>query len=84
EIEHGRTILIEDEGLLARLSDFVQPALNLPGLEYTGLDVLLDDNDVLWLLELNSMPMFTHVVENYGTEPVEKMYEKILLKLTHG
>lgn len=78
ETEQGKALALDTDGLAARAAKEFAPALNLPGLRYVGLDIILDENDQLFLIELNSGPQVNHFIENNGDEPIIDMYETVL------
>lgn len=78
EKEEGKALCMESDELVQRAKVEFAPALTLPGLRFVGLDIVLDENDKLWLLELNSGPKVDHFIQNNGEEKVVQMYSKIL------
>jgi D-alanine-D-alanine ligase-like ATP-grasp enzyme len=64
--------------LLKELSLFLEPVYDRFQINFAGADLLRDKNGKLWLLELNSRPVFSIFIRDNGKEPVVKMYEKML------
>lgn len=75
ETDQGRTL--HNDSITNRVAEEFAPALNLKGLRYVGLDIILDQNNQLFLIELNSGPQVNHFVQNHGDEQIIQMYEKI-------
>ena len=78
ETDQGQAINIADSHLVQRCSEAFAPAINLPGLRFVALDIILDENNDLYLIELNSGPKFTHFTQANGDEMVIDMYSRIL------
>jgi len=79
--ENARAELIEDQKLIERISDFIRPMFEMADIEFAGLDILIDKNDDIFLLEINSKPGFSYFVRDNGEEPLVEMYEKLLVYL---
>lgn len=83
ETEDGKALPLNDNPIVQRAAKEFGPALNsLPGLRFVGLDIVLDEQDQLHVLELNSGPKVNHFAANNGEEGVVQMYSKILQKIT--
>lgn len=78
ETDQGKAICLDNHPLVQRAQQAFAPALSLPGLRFVGLDIILDADDNLWLLELNSGPKVNHFIQNNGADAVVEMYSKIL------
>jgi len=49
-----------------------------PDFQYIGLDIVIDDKDKFWIIELNSHPGYTKFLEDNDEEHLVNMFEKIL------
>ncbi len=78
ETEEGKALPVTDQDLVQRSAREFAPAVTLPGLRYVALDIILDEHDELYLLELNSGPQVNHFIASNGEAPVVEMYSKIL------
>ena len=76
--EQGAVIALDVNGIARRAADEFAPALKLPGLRYVGLDVIVDEQDTLHLIEINSGPQVNHFIEKNGETLIIDMYENIL------
>ncbi len=76
----GHALHINDLKELSALTQFVQPALELPGLNYVGFDIIKDWHDKYRLLEMNSGPKYDHYIQSYGEQEIITLFEKILCK----
>ena len=81
--KNAKAVLIQDEMLLKRLSNFIEPVLEKFSNSFAGIDIVLDEKNEFWLLELNSRPGFEYFVRDNGTAPLVEMYKRMLTKLTN-
>jgi glutathione synthase/RimK-type ligase-like ATP-grasp enzyme len=82
--ENSKAVLLTDQVMIKRLQDFIQPIFSKIAINFAGLDIVLDKDNNMWLLELNSSPGFEHFVKDNSDEPLISMYQKILLDLKSG
>lgn len=80
ETDDGKALPVDDVDLVQRCAREFAPAVTLPGLRFVALDIILDENDQLFLLELNSGPQVNHYIASNGEAPVVEMYSQILQK----
>ncbi|MCJ8268770.1 MAG: hypothetical protein MJK04_05125 [Psychrosphaera sp.] len=78
ETEEGKALPLTDQDLVQRSAREFAPAVTLPGLRYVALDIILNEQDELYLLELNSGPQVNHFIQSNGEGPVVEMYSNIL------
>lgn len=76
----GHALPIDNQEELSRLTQFAQPALKLPGLNYVGLDIIKNTEGEYHLLEMNSGPKYNHYVQSCGEKAIIELYEKMLLR----
>lgn len=79
--ENSKAINVTDEKTIERLQTFTAPIYPLLDLRYGGLDIIEDASGNLSLVELNSRPGFGRFAKDNGSEPLVKMYMKILKAL---
>lgn len=75
---NSHSVLISDQALLDRIQSFILPIFTKIPLEYAGLDVVIDQQDKMWLLEINTQPGFTYFVSDNGDTQVVKLFERVL------
>ncbi len=80
----GHALPINEPEELSALEQFIQPALELPGLNYVGFDIIKNHQGEYRLLEMNSGPKYNHYIQSCGEEKIIAMYEKMLLKISAG
>lgn len=76
--QQGHAKLLIDQEIIQQLLAFIQPALELEGLNYIGFDIVCMLSGEYKLLELNSGARFDNFIGDNGKESVVKMYEEIL------
>ncbi|WP_138502672.1 RimK family alpha-L-glutamate ligase [Nostoc sp. PA-18-2419] len=72
---------ISDPQILSEIDNFARPIFEELDLDYGGLDIVLDQDNQYWLIEINSQPNFTIFTRDNGKEHVLKVFEKILTSL---
>lgn len=70
-----------DQELLDKIDDFIRPLFQLLPLEYGGLDIAFDTTGKLWLFEINHKPAYNKLVADEGTQPLLKIFSKMLESL---
>jgi glutathione synthase/RimK-type ligase-like ATP-grasp enzyme len=78
ETDDGKAIEISNQDIINKASEAFSAAINLPGLPFVGLDIIIDEENNYHLIELNSGPKFNNYIRNHGNEAVVTMYRKIL------
>ena len=84
EREGGQPQLLEDAALLRRFEVFLEPVWARMDLGYAGFDVLEDVDGTLWLLELNSQPLFKNLLAAGHRKAVIRLYRRLLQRLMHA
>ena len=67
-------INVTDPALIERLMAFVDPIYQQLDLGFAGFDIILDEQDTLHLIEINSAPKFNHFLQNNELDWVLNMY----------
>jgi len=80
----GHALPINDPEELSALTKFIKPALELPGLNYVGFDIIKNHQGEYCLLEMNSGPKYNHYIQSCGEGKIITMYEKMLRKICAG
>lgn len=70
-------IVITDKDLHERINDFIAPIFYKIDLHWNGLDIISDNSNRLWLIELNTCPSFEEVKAK-DKNKIIAIYEKIL------
>jgi glutathione synthase/RimK-type ligase-like ATP-grasp enzyme len=76
--ENSKAILVTDDILIKKITDFIKPIYKSLNIVYGGLDVAIDESGKSWLIEINSKPGFDIFVKDNGEEPLVEMYTEIL------
>jgi len=79
--KNSRAVLIDTIDFYRQINAFILPLYKCLDVQFTGLDILLDQNNELVLLELNTRPGFAYFTRDNGEKPLIDMYEKILKKV---
>ncbi|MBA3678740.1 alpha-L-glutamate ligase [Candidatus Saccharibacteria bacterium] len=69
---------ITDKSILASLQEFTSNIYSKLAIEYCGYDIAIDKTGKMWLIEANTVPMFTIFLEHNSADLLIDMYEKIL------
>jgi glutathione synthase/RimK-type ligase-like ATP-grasp enzyme len=77
--EHAE--LVTDETLFKRLVEFVAPVHAELPMGLVGYDIILDEHDELYLIELNASPQFNNFIKHNSVDPVIDLYKKGLSEL---
>ncbi len=74
----SKAVKITDPEILKSIQTFLAPALKKFPLSWAGFDVASDQNNKLWLIEVNARPGFSRYVEHNGTADIEALYRTLL------
>lgn len=77
----GRSRVIEDRSLLAKLDGVCQKIFSSLGIRFCGIDLICDANGQLYLLEINSSPGIEHLIRDCGMQPAVEIYLAVLKAL---
>ena len=80
ETEGAAAIDLASDDIDWAVSREFRPALELPGLDFVALDVIVDATGEMYLIELNSAPQFNNYIRHNGRDSVISMYERMLSK----
>ena len=69
---------ITDADLISRIESFSQPIFSAIPITYTGLDIILDKQGILWLLEINSSPSYRSYIQHNDPQFLVDMFKFIL------
>ena len=81
--ENSRAVLISDSKLIKKLQKFIMPLFTRLNVRFAGLDIVIDEKNDIYLLELNSRPGFEYFVRDNGEELLVPVYKKIITSLQH-
>ena len=76
--EGAKAVIETDADLIKRISSFILPIFDHLDLQYAGLDVVLSDNNELFLLEINTHPAYNSLVEHCGNKSLVKVFKRII------
>lgn len=80
---NAKAIDINDQSLVSVVDEFIQPVFKQINLKYAGFDLILDEQDRWWLIEINSAPGFAYYLQHNSQEKVLKLLKKIFTDLNH-
>ena len=82
--EGAKVVLETDKDFLDRIQSFCSPVFEKLDINYCGIDIVVDKQDVMWLLETNSSPGYDNIIR-FGYESiVVELYQTILKDLQKG
>ena len=76
--DSGKALYVSDVDLIKRFQKHLNNSELENTFEFLGADVVLDQEDNLYVLELNTRPGFYYFIRDNGDEKIVEMYEKIL------
>jgi glutathione synthase/RimK-type ligase-like ATP-grasp enzyme len=79
--ERSQAVDLTNQKLINKITKFITPIFKKINLTYAGFDIIEDNNNKLWLIEINSIPGYAHYLENNPKEKVLKLFKKIILDL---
>lgn len=75
---------VSDPQIIEQLMEFVSPVFRELPLGFAGFDIIQDEHDNLFLIEINSAPKFNHFLDNNDPDWVLNMYcETLALYIEH-
>lgn len=79
--QNAKAVSVNDPHLIQKMQDAINPIFSTLDLEFGGIDIILDAEDLFQIIELNTHPGFTYFVKDNGEEELVGMYERILRQL---
>jgi len=76
--KNSRAVIIKDKLFKKRVKKFLSSINNIKGFNYLGVDIGLDEEDNMFLLELNSHPGFSRFLMDNDESYLVDMFVKIL------
>ncbi|OGK16819.1 hypothetical protein A2690_03515 [Candidatus Roizmanbacteria bacterium RIFCSPHIGHO2_01_FULL_39_12b] len=76
--ENARAKLVDDRTIISDFQKFVDPIFKTFPIRFAGLDVIVDENNQKYLIEVNSRPGFANFMRDNGEDEVIKLYENVL------
>ncbi|MCF6184047.1 MAG: hypothetical protein L3J56_05385 [Bacteroidales bacterium] len=76
--EGAKAIEINNLDFKKKISQFITPIFTKLDLTYAGFDVVIDNEDKLSLIEINSVPGFTHYLKDNKEDKLLNLFKKIL------
>ncbi|MCB9805992.1 alpha-L-glutamate ligase [Candidatus Nomurabacteria bacterium] len=77
----AKAVLVEDEKVFSEIKSFLSQTEHLKDFEYLGLDIVIDENNQIRLLEINSHPGFSYFIRDSGEDEIVGLYRKMLENL---
>ena len=76
--EGAKAVLLTDRELLDRIQNFCSPIFEKLDISYCGIDILIDKQNIMWLLETNSSPGYDNIIRFGHESIVVELYETII------
>lgn len=80
--EGGQAKYINNPKIIAEIESFCQPIFQELNLDYTGLDLVVDEYDQYWFIEANSHPNYDIFTRDNDPKLAVNVFEKILMFLS--
>lgn len=77
----AQAIEITDQKIKEKIAQFLRPVFSVIELQYAGFDIIIDENEKLWLIEINSAPAFAYFLQNNPAQKVIQLFSKIFSDL---
>lgn len=77
----AQAIEIIDPEIKEKVEKFLRPIFSEINLKYAGFDIIFDENNQPWLIEINSAPAFAYFLQNNPAEKVIQLFCKIFSDL---
>ncbi|HAC64901.1 MAG TPA: alpha-L-glutamate ligase [Cyanothece sp. UBA12306] len=79
--EGSKACYIDDSYLKSTIEEFVKPVFEAIPLNYGGFDIIIDEKDQYWLLEINSSPSYNVFANDNDPRILLDMFKYILIEL---
>ncbi|CAD5982326.1 RimK domain protein ATP-grasp [Planktothrix tepida] len=76
--EGGKAKYINNPQIISDIEKFCQPIFQELALDYTGLDIAVDEQNQYWFIEANSHPNYDIFTRDNGSELAVQVFEKML------
>ncbi|MBD2480818.1 RimK family alpha-L-glutamate ligase [Planktothrix sp. FACHB-1365] len=76
--EGAQAKYINDDKIISEIETFCQPIFKELSLDYTGLDIAVDEQNQYWFIEANSHPNYDIFTRDNGSELAVQVFEKML------
>lgn len=77
----AQAVEIVDPKIKEKIEQFFKPVFSEIELPYAGLDIIFDENEKPWLIEINSAPAFAYFLQNNPAQKVIQLFCKIFTDL---
>jgi predicted ATP-grasp superfamily ATP-dependent carboligase len=77
----AQAVEIVDQKIKTKIEHFFKPVFSEIELPYAGLDIIIDENENPWLIEINSAPAFAYFLQNNPAQKVIQLFCKIFSDL---
>ncbi len=81
--EGGQAKYINNPKIIAEIESFCQPIFQELNLDYTGLDIVVDQHDQYWFIEANSHPNYDIFTRDNDPKLAVNVFEKMLMFLSY-
>lgn len=82
EKKNGRLINISDSAVLDMLMEFVLPVFKVFPVLFVGFDIMIQPDNNIWLIELNSSPRFDNYINTFGDKKIISLYLHIFSSIS--
>lgn len=76
--EGAQAKYINDDKIISDIETFCQPIFQELALDYTGLDIAVDEQNQYWFIEANSHPNYDIFTRDNGSELAVQVFEKMV------
>lgn len=80
--DSGKAVYVNDESIINRIKKHIYKAHLETTFDFLGIDLVIDNKDEMYVLELNTRPGFSYFIRDNGDEKLVGIYEKMLADLS--
>ncbi|MEI6494856.1 MAG: YheC/YheD family protein, partial [bacterium] len=77
--DNGRPAVVNDQHLIEQIQKFIDPVFSKLNVVFAGFDIMIDQNNDLWLIEINSSPGMDCLARDSGDGIIVDLYKKMLM-----
>ncbi len=77
----AKALEITDQKTKEKIEKFIKPLFLEIELKYAGFDIIIDQNEKPWLIEINSAPAYAYFLQNNPAQKVIQLFCKIFTDL---